>query len=245
MNENASPPNSEPEVLQRQRKSGLRVTLIICGIVMALGLVVAWNYLNMLNQQAQNADYLPVIMRLDRPLEGTNQEGEAVSFAQLGGKVWVLAYVYTHCPAGCAGVMGVMKELQEEFRDESDLHFVSVTMDPERDTPEWMKQWAEERDMGGDNWWFMTGDAKKIRTYMGRYFRLVVNQRTDPEEIKFYGEWEHEFKLVLVDQSGAIRYYYDVLNATYGEDHRKKLSEDIKRLLAQGPQLSGPSKDAK
>ena len=102
MNDSASPPNTDSGV-SPQRKNGLRMTLGICGVVMALGLVVAWNYVNMLNRQSQNTDYLPVIMRLDRPLEGTNQEGQSVSFAQLGGKVWVLAYVYTHCPAQPAG----------------------------------------------------------------------------------------------------------------------------------------------
>ncbi len=236
--------SSSPEPVVKHPKEGLRLTLIICGIVMALGLVVAWNYVGMLQRQAQDADYMPVIMRLEKPLEGLNQKGEAVSFDQLRGKVWVLAYVYTRCPAGCAGVMGVMKNLQDEFAGESDFHLVSLTMDPEKDTPEWMAKWSEEREMGGDNWWFMTGEAKDIRSYMGRYFRLVVERRTDPDEIKFYGEWAHEFKLVLVDQSGAIRYYYDVLNATHGEDHRKKISKDIKRFLEQGPDLSGPNKKA-
>ena len=222
-----------------RRKNRMRLTLMICGIVMALGLVVAWSYLNLLNRQAQRSNYMPVIMRLDRPLEGLNQEGEPVSFAQLRGKVWVLGYVYTRCPAGCAGVMSVMKDLQEEFADEPDFHLVSLTMDPEEDTPEWMKGWAAEREMGGDNWWFMTGEAKNIRTYMGRYFRLVVNRRTDPEEVKYYGKWDHEFKLVLVDQSGAIRYYYDVLNARIGERHLKKLRTDIRRFLKHGPNLEG------
>ncbi len=235
MNESSSPSLEE---IKRQ-KDRMRFTLAICGVVMALGLVVAWNYLNFLDRQAQDEDYMPVIMRLDNPLEGVNQHGEPVSFSQLRGKVWVLAYVYTRCPAGCSGIMSVMKDLQEAFGDHPDFHLVALTMDPEKDTPEWMKNWAEEREMGGDDWWFMTGEPKKIRTYMARYFRLMVNRRTDPEEIKVYGEWEHEFKLVLVDQAGAIRYYYDVLNARNGEEQLKKLKEDIRRFLDEGPDLSG------
>jgi protein SCO1/2 len=218
----------------------MRNTLLLCGIIMALGLVVYWNYVQTVNAQAGDTNYLPVIMRLDRPLEGLNQKGEPVSFDQLKGKVWVLAYVYTRCPAGCAGVMSIMKEVQEEFAGRDDFHLVALTLDPDKDTSEWMDQWATERDMGGDDWWFMTGVGKNIRTYMGKYFRLVANKRTDPVEITTYGEWEHEFKLVLVDQTGAIRYYYDVLNATYGDDHRKKIVKDIQRLLDDGPALDGP-----
>lgn len=233
---------SDPEYsedVKRQRER-LTLTLMVCGIVIALGLVVAWNYMRLVNRQAQEAGYLPVIMRLDKPLEGMKQDGEPVSFADLRGKVWVLGYVYTRCPAGCSGVMGVMKELQEQFGEHPDFHLVALTLDPEKDTAEWMAQWAEERDMGGDNWWFMTGDPKEIRSYMGKYFRMTVTQRKKPDEIKIYGEWEHEFKLVLVDQSGAIRYYYDVLNATHGDAQREKMSRDVQRLLKEGPGLSGP-----
>ncbi len=217
----------------------MRLTLMICGIVMALGLVVYWNYVQFVNRQAADKDHLPVINHLERPLVGVDQKGNSVSFDQLQGKVWVLGYVYTRCPAGCGGVMTIMRDIQEEFADEKDrVHFVALSLDPEKDTPEHLDQWATEHQMGGDNWWFMTGDAKKIRSYMGKYFRMVVNKRQ--EQVEIYGEWEHEFKLALVDQAGSIRYEYFVLDARVGDTHREKLIKDIRLLLDNGPTFSRP-----
>ena len=226
--------NTETE---RQKRS-LQNTLCVIGIVMALGLVVFWSQLKIW-QELVDEDRLPVIKQLDRSLEGVNQKGEPVSLAQLRGKVWVLGYIYTRCPAGCTGVMSVMKGLQEKFGHRDNFHLVALSLEPEKDTPEWMDKWAQEREMGGENWWFMTGDGKTIRDYMRRYFFLHATKREDPNKIEVYGEWEHEFKLVLVDQAGAIRYYYDVLNVSHGERHREKLNHDIDGLLKHGPERGG------
>jgi protein SCO1/2 len=219
---------------------GMRATLVICAVVIALGLVVAWNYVFTLNRQAQNPDYLPIIHRLDRDLDTVNQMGKEAGFFELRGKVWVLGYVFTRCPVGCLGVMEYQQKLQKEFGDRDDFHLVSITMDPEEDTPEQIAKWTEEKQLGGDNWWFLTGVGKKIRSYMGKYFRLYINQRQDPDEIALYGEWDHELKLVLVDQTGAIRYYYDVMNVSRGENQFKKLRNDVTRLLEGGPTTGQP-----
>ncbi len=215
----------------------LTLTLAICGIVMALGVVVAWNYYMLLKQQAQDTDYMPTISRLDRDLKGVNQFGEEVSLHQLAGKVWVIGYVFTRCKEGCLGVMDYMRRLEKEFGEREDFHLVALTMDPERDTQEWLAQWTKDAGLGGENWWFMTGDGKKIRSYMGKYFNSIIKKRTDKWEIEEFGEWEHDLKLFLVDQNGSYRYSYEVMNATYGREHWKKLQKDVRRFLEKGPNL--------
>ena len=86
----------------------------------------------------------------------------------------------------------------------------------------------------------MTGMSKEIRTYIGKYFKLYVTQRTDPEEIATYGPWETEYRLSLVDQAGAIRAQYEVLDARVlvlvlldREDHLGELR--VRHLLEPVP----------
>ena len=72
-------------MIEREFGGGMKFTLILCGVLMALGMVVFWNYRNTLWEQADNLDRLPVMAQLDRPLEGINHRGEEVSFQDLRG----------------------------------------------------------------------------------------------------------------------------------------------------------------
>ena len=227
---------------EREPGGGMRFTLIVCGVVMALGMVVFWNYRKTLQTQAANLERLPIMSQMDKPLNGINHRGESVSFQDLRGKVWVLAYADTFSPAGSEQLIMRLKALQDEFAAEKNFHVVALSTQPDRDTPERMLQWGKERGLGEGNWWFMTGMSKEIRTYIGKYFKLYVTQRTDPEEIATYGPWETEYRLSLVDQAGAIRAQYEVLDARVGENHERQLHVDIKNLLEHGHNFGGPGR---
>lgn len=214
-------------------KQGLSVTLWICAIVMVLGLVVTLNYMFFYKRQLGNQDYLPNIQALEKDLQLLTPEGEEVSFHELQGKVWVLGYIFTRCPSGCLGVVAKMKELYEEFGADPNFHMVALSLDPEKDTPEWLEKWTQENGLSGENWWFLTGDRRSIHSYMSRYFKLHVSKVTDPDQARIYGDWEHEFKLVLVDHKLMIRYYYDITHFERGEEQFDKLRRDIKRLLKE------------
>lgn len=231
-------------MIERESGGGMKFTLILCGVLMALGMVVFWNYRNTLWEQADNLDRLPVMAQLDRPLEGINHRGEEVSFQDLRGKVWVIAYADTFSPAGSEPLIMRLKALQDEFAGEEDFHLVALSKDPDKDTPERMLQWGKVRGLGEGNWWFMTGVPKKIRTYVGKYFKLYVTPRTDPHEIATYGPWETDHRLSLVDQAGAIRAQYEVLDARVGEGHEKQLRIDIKNLLKHGHNFGGPGRQS-
>ena len=227
---------------EREPGRGMRFTLIVCGVVMALGMVVFWNYRKTLQTQAANLERLPIMSQMDKPLNGINHRGESVSFQDLRGKVWVLAYADTFSPAGSEQLIMRLKALQDEFAAEKSFHVVALSTQPDRDTPVRMLQWGRERGLGEGNWWFMTGMSKEIRTYIGKYFKLYVTQRTDPEEIATYGPWETEYRLSLVDQAGAIRAQYEVLDARVGENHERQLHVDIKNLLEHGHNFGGPGR---
>jgi cytochrome oxidase Cu insertion factor (SCO1/SenC/PrrC family) len=221
----------------------MKFTLIICGVVMAMGLVVFSNYRKTLREQANNVERLPVMAQMDKPLDGINHRGEEVSFEDLRGKVWVLAYAdITSSPAGTEPLILRLKALQDEFADDKNFHVVALSTQPGKDTPGEMLQWGKQRGLGEGNWWFMTGVSKEIRTYIGKYFKLYVTPRTDPQEIDAYGPWETDFRLSLVDQAGAVRAQYEVLDARVGERHSEQLRIDIKNLLEHGPNFGGPGR---
>ncbi len=176
---------------------------------------------------------LPNIQALERDLEVVEQSGRTVRFGELRGKIWVVGYVFTTCPGGCLGLTQEMASLQKEFAGDPDLHFVSVSVDPEHDRPEVLREWTSKSGVGGENWWFVTGDAKEIRNYMAKYFRFPVTENTDPETVAQQGRWVHDTRLVAVDRRGMIRGYYDVLNLRSGDIYRKQLLEDIALLKAE------------
>ena len=73
-------------------RTGQSLVLVILSVVIVLALVIFWNVRQLRRGQQSAGQQLPVIAQLDIPLEGLNHRGEDVSFADLRGKVWVLAY---------------------------------------------------------------------------------------------------------------------------------------------------------
>ena len=73
----------------------------------------------------------------------TNQNGQPFGSAQLSGKIWIADFIYTTCPGPCPMISGRMSELQKPL-DKTDVHLVSFSVDPERDTPEVLRGYAAE-----------------------------------------------------------------------------------------------------
>ena len=73
----------------------------------------------------------------------TNQNGQPFGSAQLAGKIWIADFIYTTCPGPCPMISGRMSELQKPL-DKTDVHLVSFSVDPEKDTPEVLRGYAEK-----------------------------------------------------------------------------------------------------
>src|SRR6185295_13308646 len=72
-----------------------------------------------------------------------NQDGQAFGSAQLAGKIWIADFVYTTCPGPCPMISSRMSELQKPL-EKTDVHLVSFTVDPEKDTPEVLRAYADK-----------------------------------------------------------------------------------------------------
>jgi len=138
----------------------------------------------------------------------TNQNGQSFGSAQLSGKIWIADFIYTTCPGPCPMISSRMSELQKPLQ-KTDVHLVSFSVNPEKDTPEVLRGYADKLQAEPGRWDFLTGAKPAI-------YKLSHDGFT---------------RIVLVDRHGQIRGYYD---ATEPEAITKLLA-DTNHLLREQP----------
>ena len=153
----------------------------------------------------------------------TAQDATAFSMADLRGKVVALNFVFTRCAEVCPlatyKMVGIQQELGEQFG--RDVFFVSVTVDPEYDTPEVLADYAETLGCDPSGWAFLTGSPGAIRS-TARSYGVVHSRRLD-------GEVEHNLLTSLIDREGTLRVQYMGERFDPGE-----LLHDLRDLMAEG-----------
>jgi protein SCO1/2 len=155
----------------------------------------------------------------------TNQNGQAFGSAQLSGKIWIADFIYTTCPGPCPMISGRMSELQKPL-GKTDVHLVSFSVDPEKDTPEVLRGYADKLHAEPGRWDFLTGGKSAIYKLSHDGFKLAVSDGSDAQGIPV-----HSTRMVLVDRHSQIRGYYD---ATEPEAITKLLA-DTNHLLREQP----------
>ncbi|MCH7409106.1 SCO family protein [Belliella sp. DSM 111904] len=152
-----------------------------------------------------------------------NQEGKEVSNSTTAGKVYVADFFFTTCPTICPIMKTQMLRVHEKFKEEDQFMILSHTLDPEHDTPELLKDFAEKIGIEDDNTWqFLSGDQEKIfEIGQTSYLTTAMEDSSEPGGIL------HSGAFVLVDQKGRIRGVYDGTK----EDQVNKLMRDIPKLF--------------
>lgn len=207
-------------------------------IIAVLGIVVFYNYLIAMKQQAlKDADRPAILGRLERDMELTERSGKKVHLDELRGKVILASWVYTRCPRGCAGVIAKLKKLQEEYRDNPNVHFVSFTLDPD-DTPEMMKLFASGIGVKDtDPWWFVNGEKDEVRRYMTQFMKFrPVQDLPEADRLSPDDKYIHDLRVALVDHKGHVRgTQYDLMNADpeFQKHFEDKLRKDLDFILKE------------
>ena len=155
-----------------------------------------------------------------------NQQGDTVSWAGLKGKVIVADFFFTHCPTICPQLTSNMRWLQQSINNSKRvgdktpgfLHFLSFSIDPERDSVPRLKQWADRFQVNPEQWWLLTGNKKDIYDLAINEMKigLVDGQGIDTNFI-------HTDHFVLIDTNLHVRGYYHGLDTV----SLQKLSNDI------------------
>ena len=151
-----------------------------------------------------------------------NQDGKNFGSADLRGKIWIADFVYSTCPGPCPMISSRMSELQKPLK-QTDVHLVSFTVDPAKDTPQVLRGYAEKLQAEPGRWDFLTGSQSTIYDLSRDGFKLAVGQEK--------GVPIHSTRMILVDRHGAIRGYYDAVEP----DAVTKLVADTTHLLREQP----------
>ncbi|MBC8032576.1 MAG: SCO family protein [Chitinophagaceae bacterium] len=146
----------------------------------------------------------------------TNQLSDTVSLHDLKGKVIVADFFFTRCPTICPTLTRNMKKLQDalKVRDERKLidttfvHFLSFSVDPERDTAEALKKYADHYGVNHDLWWMLTGPKKKIYDFAINELKLPVEDGGIVDS-----NFIHTSRFVLLDRDRVVRGYYNGLDS--------------------------------
>ncbi len=168
-----------------------------------------------------------------------DQQKRKVSLEDLKGKVWVANFVFTSCAGTCplltkrmTLVQDRLNEMQAERRD-LPVRIVSFSVDPERDTPEKLADYAKRYGAKAELWYFLTGPVEQVTDTVVNGFKMAMGKvpmgSSAPQDKGEVFDVVHGERFVLIDAEGRIRGYYD------SQDGReiRKLLHDLKTLLRE------------
>jgi protein SCO1/2 len=142
----------------------------------------------------------------------TDQRGQPFGSRELAGKIWVADFIFTSCQGVCPLLSERMAEVGKRARHLGpDFHLVSISVDPARDTPARLADYAARYGANPIAWSFLTGPEQAIQATVVDGFKVGAGKERAPGAAADGGFWEifHGEKLVLVDRQMRIRGYFD------------------------------------
>ena len=163
----------------------------------------------------------------------TNQEGNTITNEDVEGKIYLVDFFFTSCPSICPIMTANLMKIQDRFAHYDEFMILSHTVDPTRDSPAKLKEYAEDRNIDAKNWHFLTGEKDSLYSVAFEYLSSAMEDSLAP------GGFLHTEYFVLVDKEGRLRSreddngniigVYDGTNA----QHIRDLIDDIKVLIAE------------
>ncbi|MBI2422332.1 MAG: SCO family protein [Candidatus Hydrogenedentes bacterium] len=178
----------------------LPALVLVCGSSLLLAALFFLGFVLASRPAEAPASALPVLGALPE-FTLTSAEGTPFDTATLKEKIWVTAFFFTSCAGPCPVLTKQMGILQETFRDAPDVALVSITVDPETDSPERLKAYGLEHKADFARWHFLTGSMDAIRRAAVDAYK--IGSVDDP--------MIHSTRLTLTDRHGNIRGYYNGL----------------------------------
>jgi protein SCO1/2 len=169
--------------------------------------------------------------------EFTNQNNKIITNKTYQGKVYVAEFFFSTCPTICPIMNQKMVSIQDEFSKNKNFGIASISITPEIDTPQILKEYAENTGVTHLNWHLLTGKSYEVVSELSnKGFKLYAGKGDQD-----HGGFEHSGLFALVDKNGFIRsrkdkygnpiMYYRALKEQTFPDQIKELKEDIKILL--------------
>ncbi len=159
-----------------------------------------------------------------RDMEFTNQLGKKVSLSDAHGKILVVNFFFTRCPSICPKLTASMKRLQESFVKNPDIvQFISISVDPEHDSVDVLRKYADKHKINHDTWWMVTGNKTEI------YDFAIQEMKANIADPGIDTAFIHTEDIFLLDSSRIIRGWYNGLDTTA----QARLVRDIPTLMLE------------
>jgi protein SCO1/2/putative membrane protein len=218
-----------------------RGSLIVVAVVLVSALLVA-TFARSNPAPGRAAQDLDELGETLGPFRLVERSGRSVTEADLADRVCLVSFIFTRCQLSCPRITGVMKTLQERLSGTAVL-LVSLSVDPEHDTPGVLEAYARSYDADPARWWFLTGHRPEIYALIEQRFKLSVaaNPTPDPE-----GKTEaiaHSDRIALLDR-GRIIGLFDSTEPAALDDlvvqaRRRALSGWVRSLPPVNASLNG------
>lgn len=164
---------------------------------------------------ADPASKLPVYDRVPA-FSMVDSQGQPFDSSQMKGLVWVVDFIYTNCPAECPRMSSQMHKVEGRFQGETDVRFLSISVDPRRDTPPVLHAFAQRWGAPNRQWKFITGSPESVHLLAFNTFHVG-----DVIDVV-----EHSTKFAVVDKNQMIRGYYSSFDA----ESLAQLRKDVENL---------------
>ena len=154
-------------------------------------------------------------------LELVNQDGKVITKADFEGKIYVADFFFTRCQTICPIMAVNMKDLQEHYRNDPELKFLSHSVTPVMDSVPVLKAYAEKNGAIEGKWEITTGSKKHIYELARKSYFAVLDEGDGGDQ-----DFIHTEQFILVDRSGQIRGFYDGTE----KEEMQRLIDDIEIL---------------
>jgi protein SCO1 len=153
-----------------------------------------------------------------------SEANKPVRISEMKGNVVVYDFIFTHCAGTCPMMTATMQKLTKKIPKQSPVRFVSISVDPIRDTPEVLRGYAMYA-RNDPRWTFLTGDRKTIVDLSVNGFKLAAGDATGAANESVL----HSVKFAIADKKGVIREYYSATN----DDAVQHVASTVNELLRE------------
>lgn len=191
--------------------------------ILLLSALLTWQSCGTATEQTSDAEEMEIpslsIYHLEEPW--VSQNGDTLQFADLHGNVLVTVMIYTSCQAACPRLVADMRNIHDQVgTTDGPVRYLLISIDPEADTPEMLKSFAQENMMDTEEWLFLQGTPETVRQFANVV--AVKYERISPMD------FSHSNIISVFDAQGVMQF------------QQEGLSVDSREVVAKIQELSGP-----
>ncbi len=147
--------------------------------------------------------------------EFISSKKKPIKFSDFNGNLRVVSFFFTSCPSICPVIQSGILKAKSHFNSDDQVTFLSITVDPENDTPTAMEEFADKLGISDrDNWFFLRGEEKYTEEVMDHVFKVGSGQLPD----------QHSTRVIVIDKAGDVRSMIQGMDPDFSDQLLKVLN---------------------